>query len=155
MKLTKLQGYFDCRKYQKGVQRGSRLMVEAGGRINLSVAFSSEDLPSEISEFAKKSDTSGLYYLSFKLFPKNTKCFTAGAKLIDFPSYDKIDGGKFEFNVDFSIKHGTGTELNGCYVNQIQILRRCDNAFAAEEGYDEDVFGCGAGDVFSAPQAPF
>jgi len=150
MKLTKISGYFDCRKYQKGVQRQARPMVAAGERVNFSVAFPDEFLPAEIAEFSNRSEKSGLNYVTFKVFPKNVKVYTAAAKQIDFPPLEKLDGGKFEVNIDFSIKHGTGTELNGCYLNAIQVLRRADNPFEAEEGYSDDAFGSND-DPFSTP----
>lgn len=140
MKVKNVIGYFDCRKYVKNVQRASRQMVEADGRINLSVMFTDEQLPAEIAEFANKSKKSGINYVTFKVFTKNCKIYTAVAKLVPFPKLENIDGGKFEVNIDFSIKHGTGTELNGCYANAIQVLRRADNPFDVEDGYSEDVF---------------
>ena len=137
MKIKNVSGYFDCRQYAKNVNRANRVMVAEGGRINFSVGFTDETLPAEIAQFSKKSEKSGINYVIFKVFPKNCKMYTASANLIDFPSNDKLDGGKFEVNMDISIKHGEGTELNGCYCNAIQVVRRADNPFDAVDGEDE------------------
>ncbi len=137
MKITGIEGWFDCRQYQKGVMRGNRKMVEFGGRINLTSSFSDEELPEELAEFANKSEKSGLNYVSFKIFPKTCRLFTATNKEIEFPSYERLDGGKFEVNVVIAIKHGTGTDLNGAYVNALQIIRRADNPFDVVEGGDD------------------
>lgn len=139
-KAKNLTGFFDCRKYQKGVARQQRAMVAAGERINFSVGFQNEnDVPDDMREFATKSEKSGLFYVSVKIFPKNCKVYTPSAKIVEFPELEKIDGGKFEINLEYSVKHGTGTELNGIYANAIQVLRRADNPFDVEDG-DESMF---------------
>lgn len=140
MKLTNLTGYFDCRIYKKDVARASRQMQDKEGRINFTVAIDESDLNDEIREFANLSEKTGKYYLTFKIFPKNCKLYTAKAAQINFPDFKVIDGGKFDVNIDFSIKHGKGTELNGCYANAIQIIRRADSPFEAVDGGDENVF---------------
>ena len=49
MKAKNLTGFFDCRKYQKGVARQQRAMVAAGERINFSVCFQTEnDVPEDM-----------------------------------------------------------------------------------------------------------
>ena len=137
MRFEDLQGWFDCRKYAKNTPKSNRVMQPFGERINLSVGFSDEDLPAEIAEFTTKSEKTGLNYMNFKLFPKSCRVYTAKNKLIDFPRYELLDGGKFEVNLVVDIKHGTGTELNGAYVNALQIIRRADNPFDAVEGGDD------------------
>lgn len=114
-------------------------MIENGGRISFSVPFTDEELEElqEIAEFAKKSEKSGLNYVSFKIFPKACRMYTASARQIQFPPNSVLDGGKFEVNLEFNIKHGVGTELNGCYVNAIQVIRKADNPFEAVEGDDD------------------
>ena len=118
----------------------NRKMVQQGERVNFSCGFAEEFIPDGIKEFAKKSEKSGLLYVQFKVFPKNCKLYTASAKLIQFPEYSKIDGGKFHVNMDVTLKHSTGkelNELNGVYVNAMQIIRRADNPFDAVEGNDD------------------
>ena len=140
MKAKNLTGFFDCRKYQKGVVRQQRALVATGERINFSVGFANEsEVPEEMREFATKSEKSGFFYVSVKIFPKNCKVYTPSAKIVEFPALEKIDGGKFEINLEYSVKHGTGTELNGIYANAIQVLRRADNPFDVEDG-DESMF---------------
>ena len=139
-KLRGILGYFDCRQYKADVPRQNRKMIAAGGRINFSAGFTDEELPEEIKPFANKSEKSGLNYVNFKVFTSNCKLYTASAKLIpfDFEKYE-MDGGKFEVNMDISIKHGDPKkmELNGCYCNAMQIIRRADNPFDAVEGGDD------------------
>ena len=137
MKINNVEGYFNCRVWQKDVPMNNRKMVQQGERINFSCGFAEEFIPDGIKEFAKKSEKSGLFYVQMKVFPKNCKLYTASAKLIQFPDYSKIDGGKFQVNMDVTFKHGTGTELNGVYVNAMQIIRRADNPFDAVEGNDD------------------
>ena len=40
--------------------------------------------------------------------------------------------------IDYSVKHGTGTDLNGLYANAIQIIRRADNPFEPVAGGNDD-----------------
>ena len=51
----------------------------------------------------------------------------------------EIESPKFEVNMEISIKHGDASkmELNGCYCNALQIIRRADNPFDVVEGGDE------------------
>ena len=138
MKTKQVTGTFDCRVWKKDTPKAARAMVEAGNRINLSVGFEEADLTDEMKEFAHLHEKSGKYYINIKVFPKNCKIYTASAKQVEFPDFTKIDGGRFEVIVDYSIKHGTGTELNGLYANAIQIIRRADNPFEPVEGGSDD-----------------
>lgn len=148
MKLEKVIGYFDARVYKANTPRANRQMVEAGGRINFTTSFEEVDIPAEFREFAKLSEKSGKWFVTFKVFPKNCKLFTAAAKQINFPDYAKLDNGRFEVNLDVAIKHGSGTELNGLYVNAMQIVKRADVPFEVVDGGDSDVFN---DDPFAAP----
>ena len=144
METTKtgfVNGFFDCREYKKGTKRSERKMVADGNRINLSVGFDEKDLTDEIREFARLHEKSGRWFAAFKVFPKNCKAYTASAKEISFPTNDKLDGGTFEVNIDFSVKHGTGTELNGLYANKIQFIKKVDNSFKVVSGATDDIFG--------------
>ena len=133
-----LTATFDCRQYKKDTPRNLRPMVEAGGRINLTTSMTEEEIPAELKEFARKSSKNERLYLTFKVFPKNCRIFTASARQVAFPENEVLDGGRFEIRIDYSIKHGTGTELNGCYANSIQIIKRADVPFDAIEGGDDD-----------------
>ena len=152
MLVENVIGYFDARVYKANTPRANRQMVEAGGRINFTTSFEESELPIEFREFAKLSEKSGRWFVTFKVFPKSCKLFTAAAKQISFPDYSKLDNGRFEVNMDVAIKHGSGTELNGLYVNALQIVKRADVPFEAVEGGDADVFG-GSNDPFAAPAA--
>jgi len=142
MQLNKiLTGTLDCRQYKKDTPRSSRPYIEDGGRISLTVGLSEDEhaeLSDEIKQFARKSSKNERYYLTFKVFPKNCKLYTASAKQVEFPQNLAIDGARVDCKIEFSIKHGTGTELNGLYANAIQIIRRADNPFDAVEGGDDD-----------------
>ena len=138
MKTKQVTGTFDCRVWKKDTPKAARAMVEAGNRINLSVGFEEADLTDEIKEFAHFSERVSRWYVNVKVFPKNCKIYTASAKQVEFPDFTKIDGGRFEVIIDYSIKHGTGTELNGLYANAIQIIRRADNPFEPVEGGSDD-----------------
>ena len=138
MKTKQVTGTFDCRVWKKDTPKAARLMVSQGDRINLSVGFDEADLTEEMKEFAHLHEKSGKYYINIKVFPKSCKIYTASAKQVEFPDYKLIDGGRFEVIVDYSIKHGTGTELNGLYANAIQIIRRADNPFEPVEGGSDD-----------------
>ena len=138
MKTKQVTGAFDCRVWKKDTPKAARAMVEAGSRINLSVGFEEADLTDEMKEFAHLHEKSGKYYINIKVFPKNCKIYTASAKQVEFPDFKLIDGGRFEVIVDYAIKHGTGTELNGLYANAIQIIKRADNPFEPVEGGSDD-----------------
>ena len=138
MKTKQVTGTFDCRVWKKDTPKAARAMVEAGNRINLSVGFEEADLTDEMKEFVHLHEKSGKYYINIKVFPKNCKIYTASAKQVEFPDFKLIDGGRFEVIIDYSIKHGTGTELNGLYANAIQIIRRADNPFEPVEGGSDD-----------------
>ena len=138
-KLKNVTGYFDCRQYKVGIPRQNRKIIESGGRIIFSAGFTDEQLSEELKPFANKSEKSGLNYVNFKIFTSNCKLYTAAAKLIpfDFEKYE-MDGGKFEVNMEVSIKHGKEKlDLNGAYVNALQIIRRADNPFDVVEGGDD------------------
>lgn len=137
-KTNRVVGKFDCRVWKKDTPRNQRQMVEKGGRVNLSVAFNEGDVPEDIKEFARLSEKSGKYYVAFKVFPKNCRIYTASAKQVEFPDFEKIDGGRFEVVIDYTTKHGTGTELNGCYTNAIQVIRRADVPFDAIDGVSDN-----------------
>lgn len=136
-----VNGFFDCREYKKGTKRSERKMVADGARINLSVGFEENQLTDTIREFARFHEKSGKWFATFKVFPKNCKAYTASAKEINFPSNEQLDGFTFELNIDFSVKHGTGTELNGLYANKIQFVKKIDNSFDAVEDASDDIFG--------------
>ena len=138
MKTKQVTCTFDCRVWKKDTPKAARAMVEAGNRINLSVGFEEADLTDEIKEFAHFSERVSRWYVNVKVFPKNCKIYTASAKQVEFPDFKLIDGGRFEVIIDYSIKHGTGTELNGLYANAIQIIRRADNPFEPVEGGSDD-----------------
>ena len=138
MKTKQVTGTFDCRVWKKDTPKAARQFVPQGERINLSVGFEEADLTDEMKEFAHLHEKSGKYYINIKVFPKSCKIYTASAKQVEFPDYKLIDGGRFEVIVDFTIKHGTGTELNGLYANAIQIIRRADNPFEPVEGGSDD-----------------
>ena len=143
MKINNVTGYFDCRQFKANTPKSNRVMIENGGRITFTVPFTDEEIEEyqEIKEFAKKSEKSGLNYVSFKIFPKACRMYTAAAKQIEFPANSVLDGGKFEVNLEFNVKHGVGTKLNGCYVNAIQVIqviRKADNPFDVVEGGNDD-----------------
>ena len=138
MKTEKMIGNFDCRVWKKDTPKAARQFVPQGERINLSVGFEEADITEEMKEFAHLHEKSGKYYINIKVFPKNCKIYTASAKQVEFPDFKLIDGCRFEVIIDYSIKHGTGTELNGLYANAIQIIRRADNPFEPIEGASDD-----------------
>lgn len=153
MKTEKVIGTFDCRIWKKDTPKAARTMVAHGDRVNLSVGFDEDDLTDEMKEFARLHEKSGKYYINIKVFPKSCKIYTASAKQVEFPAYDKIDGGRFEVIVDFTIKHGTGTELNGLYANAIQIIKRADVPFEPVEGASDDFLAGGTTPDFLADDA--
>lgn len=140
-KLNMAVGFFDCREYKKGTKRSERKMVAEGSRVNLSIGLQESELTDEIREFARLHEKSGRWFVAFKVFPKNCKAYTASAREITFPTNEQLDGGQFEVNIEFSVKHGTGTELNGLYANKIQFIRKIDNSFEAVEDGSDDIFG--------------
>lgn len=140
-KLNRVTGFFDCREYKKDTKRNDRKMVAEGGRINLSVGLQENELTDEIREFASLHEKSGKYFVKFKVFPKNCKAYSASAKETPFPTNERLDGCNFEVNIDFSVKHGSGTELNGLYANRIQFIKKIDNSFEAVEDGSDDIFG--------------
>ena len=148
MKTSKVIGNFDCRVWKKDTPKQARQMVKQGERINLSIGFDEADLTEEVKEFARFHEKSGKWYANVKVFPKSCRIFTASAKQIDFPDYQKIDGGRFEVIVDYVVKHGTGTELNGLYANAIQIIKRADVPFEAIEGASDDFLSGTSPDPF-------
>jgi hypothetical protein len=141
MKVSNVTGFFDCRVYKKDTKRGQRPMSKQGDRINLSLSFDADTIPEEFKEFAKASSKNEKLYLSCKVFPNNIKAFSASAQVIDFPTNEQLDGNSFLINIETSIKHGTGTELNGVYVNKIQFIKRANESFEAIEDGDDSMFG--------------
>ncbi len=115
-------------------------MSDEGARINISLSFEKEALPADFVEFARESTKNTLWYVAVKVFPKNVKAFCIKAKPIEFPKNITIDGNQYLMNIEYSVKHGTGTELNGVYANKIQFIKRMNNDFDAVEDGDENVF---------------
>ena len=111
-----------------------------GDRITISVGFEKSELPTEFETFATQSEKNGKMYVKLKVFPKFCKCYSATAKEFAFPKNKDLDGQMFLLNAQYSIKHGTGTEMNGVYVNGIQFIKRAQQAFEAVEDGDDDVF---------------
>ena len=140
MKVEKVSGFFDCKKYDKNKKRHDREMQPEGERVNISFGFDEENLPADFKEFAKLHEKTGKHYVSVKVFPKNCKAYSASSKVFDFPKNKDLDGNQFEMNIEYSIKHGTGTEMNGIYANRIQFLKRVDTAFEAVEDGVDDIF---------------
>ena len=54
MKLEKIEGYFDCRKFKSGLSRNQREFNTYGERINFSVGFADEFLPAELLNLQTK-----------------------------------------------------------------------------------------------------
>ncbi len=154
MKVNNVSGYFNCRKYKKDVKRNEREMCGKDDRIDISLAFESvESMPADFVEFAKKSEKNEKFYVAVKAFPKNCKAYNAAAKQFEFPDNKHLDGGQFEMNIEYSIKHGTGTELNGVYANRIQFIKKVDEAFEAIEGGQDDIFNHGGSVVQQSGQS--
>lgn len=142
MKTGKVIGMFDCRVFKKDTPRAKRNFVADGERINISVGFTDEELEEldELKEFAHYSEKSNKNYVTFKVFPKNCRLYNASATKVAWPDNEDIDGSRFEMIIDFSVKHGKPgtTELNGLYVNNLQVLKRADVPFEPVEGYNDD-----------------
>ena len=143
MKVSRVQCFFDCRVYKKDTKRNQRPLSKNGDRINISIGCKEDDpnFNADFKEFARKHETSGLFYLSVKAFPNNLKTFNASAQSIAFPSNEILDGNSYILNMEYSVKHGTGTELNGIYANKIQFIKQVNNDFDAVEDGDDNVFG--------------
>lgn len=133
MMIKNVTGFVDARQYKKGTPRSNRAIVDVNGRINLSVGFEEAEIPTEIKEFASLHEKSGKWFVTFKIFP-HAKWYNHKAQKIEKLSNEELDGMMLIVNLDFNIKHGTGTEPNGCYVNSIQIVRDASNPFEAVDG---------------------
>ena len=64
------------------------------------------------SKGVNKREATGNFHLLFIYRIENLEELATPAKnnKIDFPNYEQIDGGRFECNIVYNVKHGTGTE---------------------------------------------
>jgi hypothetical protein len=142
MKTSKLQGYFDVRRYAKNVEHSQRVLCSGNGTITFNTTFSPNELPSELKEFAREytnKNNEPRVAVQFKV-SRNCKWYDGNTykpmskPLDEAHTYSVLEGKKYEVVIDYTALHGDVTKLeaHGFWANAI-LLKECDtNPFAEE-----------------------
>lgn len=142
MKTSKLQGYFDVRKYAKNVERTKRALCGENETITFGVSFAPNELPAELKEFAREytnKNNEARVAVQFKV-SRNCKWYDGNTykpmskPLDEAHTYSVLEGKKYEVVIDYTALHGDVSKLeaHGFWANAI-LLKECDtNPFAEE-----------------------
>lgn len=139
MRQDNLAGYFDVREYnaKKAVQE--RTIKSDDATITFGVAFDPEQLPKELSDYAKacesKKDGHKYMLVKFKVgsrcrwFSRNEKGVVAE---IARPTNADLDGNRYECCVDYKQLNGDPNKQEACgyWANAILIAEAQSNYFA-------------------------
>lgn len=135
-RANNLEGYFDVREYNAKKERKEWKIKEEGQTIEFSQIFSTENLPKELSEFAKlftRKDSTQACVVRFKIssrckwFGKNAEGkFTEMAK----PTNEELDGTRYQVAINYRTLHGDASkkEASGYWANGICILGTASNS---------------------------
>ena len=141
MKTTKLQGYFDVRKYAKNVERTKRALC-GDETIAFATTFAPNEVPEALKEFAREyTNKNGEQRVAvqFKV-SRNCKWYDGNTykpmskPLDEAHTYSALEGKKYEVVIDYTALHGDVSKLeaHGYWANAI-LLKECDtNPFAEE-----------------------
>lgn len=139
MRQDNLTGYFDVREYnaKKAVQE--RAIKSDDATITFGVAFAPEQLPKELSDYAKacesKKDGHKYMLIKFKIgsrcrwFARNEKGVVAETAR---PTNADLDGNRYECCIDYKQLNGDPNkqEAYGYWANAILIAEAQSNYFA-------------------------
>ena len=128
MKTTKLQGYFDVRKYAKNVERTKRALCGENETIAFATTFAPNEVPEALKEFAREyTNKNGEQRVAVQFKPMSKP-------LDEAHGYSVLEGKKYEVVIDYTALHGDVSKLeaHGFWANAI-LLKECDtNPFAEE-----------------------
>lgn len=142
MKTSKLQGYFDVRKYAKNVERAKRALCGENETIAFATTFAPNEVPEALKEFAREyTNKNGEQRVAvqFKV-SRNCKWYDGNTykpmskPLDEAHTYSVLEGKKYEVVIDYTALHGDVSKLeaHGYWANAI-LLKECDtNPFAEE-----------------------
>ena len=141
MKTSKLQGYFDVRKYAS-IEHSKRVLCGENETIMFNTTFTPNELPAELKEFAREytnKNGEARVAVQFKVsrgckwYDGNT--YKPMSKPLDEAhTYSVLEGKKYEVVFDYTILRGDRAkrEAYGYWANAI-LLKECDtNPFAEE-----------------------
>ena len=142
MKTSKLQGYFDVRKYAKNVERTKRALCGENETITFGVSFAPNEVPEALREFAREyTNKNGEQRVAVQIkVSRNCKWYDGNTykpmskPLDEAHTYSVLEGKKYEVVIDYTALHGDVTKLeaHGFWANAI-LLKECDtNPFAEE-----------------------
>lgn len=143
MKTSKLQGYFDVRKYAKNVERAKRALCGQNETIAFATTFAPNEVPEALKEFARdytNKNGDQRVAVQFKV-SRNCKWYDGNTyqpmskPLDEAHTYSVLEGKKYEVVIDYTALHGDVSKLeaHGFWANAILLLKECDvNPFAEE-----------------------
>lgn len=129
-RANNLEGYFNVREYNAKKERKEWKIKEEGQTIEFSQIFTTENLPKELSEFAKvftRKDGSQACVVRFKIsnhckwFAKNDEGKFAE---ISKPENENLGEGRYTVAINYRTLHGDASkkEASGYWANGICIL---------------------------------
>ena len=143
MRLDNVSGYFDCREFDARKAYADRTMKADSQQIAFNMTFAPDQLPEEVSEFAKeferKDGTRG-FAVRMKVGAK-CKFFrkeNGAVRQVNRPTNEELDGERWNVYLDFNALHGDSAkkEPNGYWLNGILLQETQSDMFADlnEEG---------------------
>ena len=115
-------GYFDVREYAANKPRESWRIKASDANIAFSAIYA--QVPEMVKEYAKEytnKDGEKRYRVTFKI-GRSTTWANADGQVIDRPTNESLDKGKFECVIVFATLRGQGEkDAKGYWVNGIQI----------------------------------
>lgn len=134
MRLDFIKGYFDVREYNAKKTRAERTIKGNDTTITFDVTFAADQLPAELTKYAKAYDKDGItrYAVKFKISSKTQFFEKQNGRVvkIDRPDNVDLDGTRFEVCLDFCQLDGDPTKMEACgyWVNGI-VIKEDNNMF--------------------------
>ncbi len=135
-RANNLNGYFSVREYNAKKERKDWNIKAEGATIEFQQVFTTEDLPADLSEFAKvfeKKDGTKACAVRFKIgsrckwFGKNEE-----GKFVEQPkpANEELDGKRFKVAINYNTLHGDASlkEASGYWANGICIIEEASSS---------------------------
>jgi hypothetical protein len=129
MKTTKLNGYFDVRKYAKNVERTKRALYGENETITFGVSFAPNELPAELKEFALEyTNKNGepRVAVQFKI-SRNCKWYDGNnlplPKPLENGTYSPLEGKRCKVQAYCSVLHGDPSkrQATGLWADAVKV----------------------------------
>ena len=137
MRLDNVSGYFDCREFDARKAYADRTMKADSQQIAFNMTFAPDQLPENVSEFAKefeRKDGTRAFAVRMKVGAK-CKFFrkeNGAVRQVGRPTNEELDGERWNVCLDFNALHGDSTkkEASGYWLNGILLQGTQSDMFA-------------------------